>query len=190
MCPRCSPGSSLLLGIQLLSSPSPLPGAAGAGRPAGARAKMARSGARWPRLLLLSLLALALPAAAERGPGPAGERGAGAGMRCGALGCGAGAGIRDAWVGMRGLGCADAGAGMRCGVGMRWPCPWKMCTVLAGPLCACRLGNIRREGNAGTRRLAGLFIYFPGSGGRRRRGSAPQVAVETNRSAQSVLTRP
>ncbi|KAL9845238.1 procollagen-lysine,2-oxoglutarate 5-dioxygenase 2 isoform 2-T2 [Geothlypis trichas] len=35
------------------------------------RAKMARSGARWPRLLLPALLALALPAAAERRPGPA-----------------------------------------------------------------------------------------------------------------------
>lgn len=134
MCPLRSPGSCSAL----------LFPADGARRVR--RAKMARSGARWPRLLLLALLALALPAAAERSPGPAGERGAGLGMRVRGSGCGCGA-----------------------GVGMRWPCPREVCAgggdaLLAGrhrPLCACWLGDIRREGKAGTRRFAALFIYVP-----------------------------
>lgn len=60
------------------------------------RGKMARSGARPPRLLLLLLLSLVLPAAAERSPGPgpspgpAGEARSGAGGR--APGCAAQAG--------------------------------------------------------------------------------------------------
>lgn len=56
------------------------------------RGKMARSGARPPRLLMLLLLTLVLPAAAERspGPGPAGEARSGTGGR--APGCAAQAG--------------------------------------------------------------------------------------------------
>lgn len=159
MCPLRSPGS-----CSALLSP-----ADGARRVR--RAKMARSGARWPRLLLPALLALALPAAAERSPGPAGERGAGLGMRVRGSGCGCGA-----------------------GVGMRWPCPREVCAgggdaLLAGrhrPLCACRLGDIRREGRAGLGPAASprYLFMFPrpvpaphgnaerlSAGGRGRRGS-------------------
>lgn len=126
------------------------------------RAKMARSGARWPRLLLPALLALALPAAAERRPGPAGERGAGA-----RSGCGAGAGM--GWDAVRGLGCrAGVGLGCGAGVGMRWPCPQEVCAgggdallaVRHRPLCAWRLGNIRRKGTPGPAAWPGYFYLF------------------------------
>lgn len=140
---------------------------------------MARSGARW--LLLLPLLALELPAAAERSPGPAGERGAVRGLGCDG----------DA---VRGSGCGGRARGRCVGVGVCVSvslCVW-VCVRAAGMRCwpggtgrfvPRRLGYIRREGNAGTRRVIYLFISprpVPaphgsaerlGAGGRGRRAS-------------------
>lgn len=136
------------------------------------RAKMARSGSRWPRLLLPALLALALPAAAERRPGPAGERGAGAGMRSGGqigmrcggwdgMGCGARAGMQGGgWDAVRGLGCGGRArrrcvraAGMRC-----WPCGIGR-FVPGGS--ATSAGRERWDPPLGRVIFIYLFIYFP-----------------------------